>query len=141
MTPTEVIVVFLAGALAVGQWWLFVGRRPRLVGGARGARVQEVHVRLQGGFEPDVIPVEAGKPVRLVFFRDESVTRADRLIFDRPSINEILPAYTPTPVEFTPEATGDYPFRCGHAARGLVIASAPADGARANLGRGHTRHG
>ena len=79
MTAVQVVVLVLAVATAAGQLWLFLGpRRPPLA--PPGAYVQEIHIRVNGGFHPDTVVVESGKPVRLVFHRDEVVTpRAERI--------------------------------------------------------------
>lgn len=140
MTILEVVVLILAVALAAGQCWLFLGSRRAPIA-PPGTHVQEVHVRVDGGFEPDSIVVESGKAVRLVFHRHGLVTpRTDRIRFQRPAIDEPLPPARATTVEFTPVAPGDYRFRCGKHF-GVVIALESSDGVRANLGRGHKRHG
>jgi plastocyanin domain-containing protein len=141
VTILEVVVLIVAVALAAAQLGWFLGpRRPPLP--PPGAHVQETHVHLQGGFGPDTIVTEAGKPLRLVFHREDPVSpRSDRLKFNRPIIDEPLPAGDPTPVEFTPPKAGDYRFRCGRSAFGVVLAVEAAEGVRGNLGRGHKRHG
>lgn len=140
MTILEVVVLILAVALAAGQLWLFLGSRRRSIA-PPGTHVQEVHVRVSGGFDPDTIVVEAGKAVRLVFHRYERVTpRTDRIRFQRPVIDEPLSPSKATTVEFTPVSAGDYRFRCGRNF-GVVIAVESGEGVRTNLGRGHKRHG
>jgi len=139
VSPLEIAVLGAATALAAGQLWLYwSGRRTPF--GATGSHVQEFHVRVRGGFQPNTFVVEVGRPVRLVFHRDEIVSRNDHVVFDRPVIDQILPAFQSTTVEFTPKAPGDYRFRCGREAFGVVVATEPAETARTNLGRGHTRH-
>jgi plastocyanin domain-containing protein len=101
-----------------------------------------VQVRVREGFEPDVIPVEVGRPVRLVFYRDESAQCSGELIFETLDLRRALPAFERTVIEFTPDTPGDYPFRCGHTDfRGRVVAQIGAPPARTDPGRGHRRHG
>jgi plastocyanin domain-containing protein len=101
-----------------------------------------VQVRVREGFEPDVIPVEVGRPVRLVFYRDESAQCSGELIFETLDLRRALPAFERTVIEFTPDTPGDYPFRCGHTdLRGRVVAQVGAPAARTDPGRGHRRHG
>ena len=57
-----------------------------------------------------------------------------------PQISQNLTSFETTSVEFTPEETGDYPFRCGEI-RGLVAAQVGGEAARLNVGRGHRAHG
>lgn len=141
MSALDVVVVVLGAALIGWELWYFLGStttvRTRGAGG-----VQEVQVRVRQGFEPDVIPVEAGRPVRLLFYRDETGERTGEVIFETLDLRRALPAFQTTPVEFTPEVPGDYPFRCGHTEyRGRVVAQAGASGAHDDPGRGHHRHG
>ncbi len=135
------IVVVVLGALLIGwELWYFLGRS-RDSGRPRPATAQEVRVRVHRGFEPDVIPVEVGRPVRLVFFRDESGEATGEVIFETLDLRRALPAFETTVVEFTPGAPGDYPFRCGHTDyRGRVIAQVANEAARSDPGRGHRRH-
>jgi Cu+-exporting ATPase len=137
--------VILAGAgLIVGELWYFLGPKPGRADGravpSHGA--QEVRVVVKGGYEPDTIFVEAGRPVRLLFYRDERAECSSRVVFDRLGIDQALPAFETTPVEFTPREPGDYPFRCHmDMLHGRVVAQVGRESARANLGKGHHKHG
>jgi plastocyanin domain-containing protein len=103
---------------------------------------QEIKVLVKGGYDPDTIPVEVGKPVRLLFYRDETESCSERVIFDGLGIDRELPAFETTQIEFTPKEPGDYRFSCGLALlRGRVVAQIGGESARANLGKGHIKHG
>jgi Cu+-exporting ATPase len=136
------VVVVMAGAVLAGwELWYFLAPRRRAPP-RPSAGPQEVEVRVRGGFEPDVIPVEVGRPVRLVFYRDEVADCSGELVFETLDLRRALPAFERTIVEFTPEAPGDYPFRCGHTdLRGRVVAQVGAALAQADPGRGHREHG
>jgi P-type Cu+ transporter len=135
------IAVVVLGALLIGwELWYFLGRSSDN-GTPRPAPAQEVRVRVHQGFEPDVIPVEVGRPVRLAFFRDESGEATSEVIFETLDLRRGLPAFETTVVEFTPDSPGDYPFRCGHTDyRGRVVAQVGNEAARRDPGRGHRRH-
>ena len=140
MSVLDVAVMALGAGLIGWELWYFLGPRPRERAPARPG-VQEVQVRVRQGFEPDVIPVEVGRPVRLVFYRDETAESTGELIFETLGVRHALPAFQRTIVEFTPEAPGDFPFRCGHTEfRGRVVAQAGPAASRADPGRGHRRH-
>lgn len=137
----DVIVAVLGVGLIVGELWYFLGPRPGPERPARSDDVQEIRVLVKDGYDPDTIFVEAGRPVRLLFHRDETAECSERVVFESLGIDETLPAFETTPVEFTPSSAGDYPFRCGKSVlRGRVVAQIGREGARANLGRGHDRH-
>jgi plastocyanin domain-containing protein len=140
VSAADVVVLLLGIALIAGELWYFLAPG-RAAAGPTAAAVQDVHVLVKQGFEPDVIPVEVGRPVRLTFYRDETAECTAELIFETLDIRRSLPAFEPTVVEFVPTAPGDYPFRCGVTMmRGRVVAQTGRDAARANLGRGHSKH-
>ena len=138
MTTAELVVVGGSVVLILGQLWVFLV--PRATGPRIGARAQEIRVLVKGEFDPDVITVEAGRPVRLLFYRDETAERSNRVVFEKPQLSQNLTSFETTVVEFTPEETGDYPFRCGEI-RGLVAAQVGGEAARLNVGKGHRAHG
>ncbi len=142
MSPIDAVVVALGVALIAGELWFFLG--PRKVSLVRTSRTtpQEIKVLVKGGYDPDTIPVEAGRPVRLLFYRDETEECSERVIFDTLGMEKELPAFETTPVDFMPEKPGDYPFHCGLSVmHGRVVAQVGSEGARANLGKGHAKHG
>ena len=141
MTVLDVLVIVLGAGLIGWELWYFLGPR-----GLRPtpppSAVQDVQVVVRQGFEPDVIPVEVGRPVRLSFYRDETAECTGELIFETLDLRRALPAFETTVVEFTPQVPGDYPFRCGHTGfRGRVVAQTGHPAARTDPDRGHRRHG
>jgi plastocyanin domain-containing protein len=75
--------------------------------------VQEVAIRVKGGYSPDMIEVERGKPVRLHFYRDEENSCSEELLMPDFSIRRDLPAFKSTLVEVLPEEAGRFEFTCG----------------------------
>jgi plastocyanin domain-containing protein len=141
VTVLDVLVIVLGTGLIGWELWYFLGPRgPRPPSPPAG--VQDVQVLVRQGFEPDVIPVEVGRPVRLSFYRDETAESTGELIFETLDLRRPLPAFETTVVEFTPHTAGDYPFRCGHTGfRGRVIAQTGHAATRSDPARGHRRHG
>ena len=54
-----------------------------------------------------------GSPVRLNFYRDETASCSDRVIFGDFGIARDLPAFKTTPVEITPSRKGEFTWTCG----------------------------
>jgi plastocyanin domain-containing protein len=128
MTPAQ-ITVTAAGAAAIA-WvlWYFLLSRGTAVAASVAGGVQEVRVLVKGGYTPDTIVVQAGKPVRLQFYRDETADCSERVVFEKFKIDEMLPAFQTTTVEFTPTEPGEYPFRCGmNMLKGLLVVEPPGD--------------
>jgi plastocyanin domain-containing protein len=144
VSGVDVLVILAGAGLIVAELWYFLGPKPGPADGrvAPPDGAQEVRVVVKGGYDPDTIFVEAGRLVRLLFYRDETAECSSRVVFDRLGIDRPLPAFETTPVEFTPGEPGDYPFRCHmDLLHGRVVAQVGREGARANLGRGHHKHG
>ena len=91
--------------------WL---RRREEHGWARpnAAGVQELDVRVSGGYHPTVVVVRAGSPVRLSFVRAEDTPCSGRVIFGGLDLDRRLPAFATTSIEFLPEEPGEYLFTC-----------------------------
>ena len=139
--PGDVAVMVLALAFIAWELWYFRGRRDYVSpGDPAKSRTQEFRVTLQGGFDPDLIIVEAGRPVRLDVFRCEVDIEAEQLAFDTLKITKTLPEFARASVEFIPNEPGDHRFFCG-TCEGYVVAQVGGEAARSNLGRGHQKHG
>ena len=114
MSAAEIIVT-LGGLLAIaGVAWFFWGPREAGVRAALTSDgVQEAMILVKGGYTPDAIVVEAGKPVRLNFRRDETAACSERVLFPAFGRSADLPEGEVVPVELTPEEPGEYGFECG----------------------------
>ncbi|NIM49684.1 MAG: cupredoxin domain-containing protein [Gemmatimonadales bacterium] len=142
MTTADIVVIALGAVLTIGELWFFLGPRKTTEHVAPKGGVQEVRVVVRAGYDPSTIFVEAGRPVRLLFYRDETADCSERVVFEGFGVDKELPAFETTPIQFTPKEPGDYPFRCGTSVlKGRVVAQIGRDGARANLGKGHAKHG
>ena len=105
--------------------WYFFGEREKVAAQTGAGGVQEIKVTVKGGYSPDVIVVKQGKPVRLDFYRDETSSCSEQVVFGDFGIARDLPAYKTTPVEFTPERPGEYTFTCGmNMLRGKLVVEA-----------------
>lgn len=110
----SVAIVNLVGlALMVLIVWYFWLSKPQGSLAAVGAGgTQEAFVVVKAGYSPDTIRVEAGKPVRLVFNRQETDPCSERVVFDAFGVSADLPEGENIPVEFTPMEPGEYEFAC-----------------------------
>jgi len=130
MTTIQIAVTAAGAAAAAWVLWYFLLSRGTAVAAAvTGAGgVQEVRVLVKGGYTPDTIVVQAGKPVRLQFYRDETADCSERVVFERFKIDQALPAFQTTTIEFTPNDPGEFPFRCGmNMLKGLLVVEPPGD--------------
>ncbi|AXG14410.1 heavy metal translocating P-type ATPase [Intrasporangium calvum] len=112
MTIADGAIVLSALVLTGLLGWFFFGpkksRRAAVEGG-----VQMVRVGVKGGYSPDLIEVRPGLPVRMIFDRQEAGDCSSRVVIPDFKINQLLPAYAATAIEFVPREEGDFRFTCG----------------------------
>ena len=120
------ISVTIGGLAAIAfVLWYFFGPREAVAAAAGAGGVQEIKVTVKGGYSPDVIVVRQGGPVRLDFYRDETASCSEDVVFADFGISRHLPAFKTTPVEFVPEKRGEFTFTCGmNMMRGKLVVEA-----------------
>lgn len=108
------IAVVVAGIGLIGfVIWFFFGERQAVKAAVTESGVQEIRVTVKGGYSPDIIVVRQGKPVRLHFYRDETASCSEQVVFGDFGIAKDLPAYKTTVIEFVPDKPGEFTFACG----------------------------
>ncbi len=132
MTPMDVTVIVGALGLIGALAWFFFGPREASHAVLRGG-FQELTVIVKGGYQPDLIRVRQGVPVRLVFDRQETGDCTSRVVFPDFKVNSSLPAYKKTAVEFAVDRPGQYGFACGmNMVHGTLVVE-PAEGEEVGL--------
>lgn len=113
MTIAQTIITLSGLALSMFIAWFFwfaPKEQRRATLGETG--VQEVAITVKGGYTPDIIVVRAGKPVRLIFTRQESAACSEQVLFPDFGKSALLPEGQPVSLELTPEKPGEYGFQC-----------------------------
>ncbi|HEY5844948.1 MAG TPA: HAD-IC family P-type ATPase, partial [Mycobacterium sp.] len=120
-----VVAVVLTGLLA---WYFFAPRASRRAAVDGDLQIQTITVK--GGYSPSVVEVVQGVRTRLLFDRQETGDCSSRLVFPEYKVNQSLPAYATTAVEFVPTELGDFEFACGmNMLHGTVkVVAAPVGG-------------
>jgi len=122
MDTTEIVVIIGGAALIALTLWYFFGEREATEANVSENGVQEIKITVKGGYSPDVIVVKKGVPVRLNFYRDETSTCSEQVVFGDFAIARDLPAFKTTPIDFTPDKAGEFNFVCGmNMLRGKLI--------------------
>ena len=102
--------------------WYFFGERESVAASTGESGVQEIKITVRGGYAPDVIKVRQGMPVRFDFYRDETDSCSEQVVFGDFGIARDLPAFKTTSIEFTPDKSGEFIFTCGmNMIRGKLI--------------------
>ncbi len=122
MDTMEIIVIIGGLGLIALTLWYFFGEREKVSAEISESGAQEINVTVKGGYSPDVIVVKKDIPVRLNFYRDETSSCSEQIVFGDFGIARDLPAFKTTPIEFTPEKSGEFTFACGmNMLRGKLI--------------------
>ena len=114
--------VTLGGLALIGLelWWFLLSKTQAQQAESRQG-VQELTITVEGGYEPAFVVVKSGQPVRLNFFRRDPSSCLEKVLLPDFQIAADLALNHVTPVEFTPEKPGQYPFTCGmNMFRGVV---------------------
>ncbi len=111
---TARIIVTLAGLAfsALIAWFFWMKRGKGAKADVASSGYQEAMIVVKGGYSPDVLVVEHGKPVRLSFRRDETASCSEMVILEGFGKSATLPEGQIVPVEFVPEKPGEYEFHC-----------------------------
>jgi plastocyanin domain-containing protein len=132
MTGIDWGIAFIALVLIIAVNWYFLGSRRAAVAASPTSAGQAITIRIQGGYSPDHIEVERGKPVRLTFDRQEDNPCSEEVVLPAFNIRRTLPAFRQTVVEFTPAEAGEFEFKCGmgmlHGS--ITVAGQPFDHSR-----------
>ena len=112
MSAVQLIVNLTGLAVIVWIIWYFWLYRKEGLQVAEVGGVQQVQIKVKGGYDPDVIVVKRGKPVQLHFNRQESAMCSEMVIFDKIDQSAKLPEGETVTIEFTPEEAGEIPFQC-----------------------------
>jgi plastocyanin domain-containing protein len=124
MSGTQIIVTIAGlGIIAWIVWYFWLWKGESVTAEARAGGLQEIDVIVKGGYQPAIIVVKAGQPVRLNFTRRESTPCGEEVVLTGFGKRAHLPQDETIPVEVTPDKPGEYEFTCGmNMYRGKLIA-------------------
>ena len=108
--------------------WFFFGPRATTAAKVGASGVQEIEVRVHGGYTPDHIEVQQGRPVRLTFLREESNPCTEQVVLSDFGISRTLPEGERVPINFTPDKLGEFTFHCAmNMVRGKLVVRPASD--------------
>jgi plastocyanin domain-containing protein len=112
--PLDKLLVTLGGLGAIGfvVWFFWLWRRQGVQAALTSSGYQEALILVKGGYTPDVIVVERGRPVRLNFRREETAACSEMVIFGDFNKSAKLPTGETVSIELMPEKPGEYEFAC-----------------------------
>jgi plastocyanin domain-containing protein len=112
---TDEWAVLAGGVAAIAwiYWYFFVAGKVSATAVAGAGDVQEVTVLVKGGYQPGLVRVRRGAPVRIIFDRRETDPCSEEVVFPDFSVRRFLPPNRRTAVEITPARAGKFGFTCG----------------------------
>ena len=113
MTPDQILVT-LGGLAVIGfvAWFFWLKRSPGVKASVVSDGYQEQMILVKGGYTPDTIRVSAGRPVRLLFRREETAACSEQVVLPDFGKSAALPTGQVVPVEFMPGEPGSHEFTC-----------------------------
>ncbi len=112
MTVDQWFVTITGLTLIVLIVWFFWLKKAKGTQAADVGGSQEVLIVVKGGYTPDTIVVERGRPVRLNFRRDETASCSEMVMLPDFDKSANLPTGETVAIEFLPENAGEYEFSC-----------------------------
>jgi len=113
MTWDRILVNLVGLALiAFIVWFFWLVKTKGVRASTSSSGYQEQMVLVKGGYTPDVVVVERGKPVRLNFVRQESASCSEMVLLPAFEKSATLPEGKTVPIEFLPKEPGEYEFAC-----------------------------
>lgn len=113
MTQIQIFVILSGIVLTVLiAWYFWFAPKAQTRAAVSASGAQEVAITVKGGYTPDVIVVQKGRPVRLTFTRQESSACSEKVLFPDFNQNALLPEGEQVTFEFTPAKEGEYGFQC-----------------------------
>jgi plastocyanin domain-containing protein len=112
--PLDKLLVTLGGlgAIAFIVWFFWLWRKVGAQAALTSSGYQEALILVKGGYTPDIIVVERGRPVRLNFRREETAACSEMVIFSDFNRSAKLPTGETVSIELMPERPGAYEFAC-----------------------------
>ena len=113
MTWDRVLVDLIGlGLMAFIVWFFWLVKTKGARAPVTSGGYQEQMVLVKGGYTPDVIVVEVGKPVRLNFVRQEAASCSEMVLLPAFNKSAKLPEGQTVAVEFLPKERGEFEFAC-----------------------------
>src|SRR5581483_8115854 len=110
MTNDKLLVIlFSIGGIAFVYWFFLMKKEEKAV----EVNTNSVDIIVEGGYSPNVISIQKGKPVVLNFIRKDPSSCLEEVVLPDFKIRKHLPLNATTPIQITPKKQGTYEISCG----------------------------
>ena len=112
MNPVTALVNAAGVGIIFWTGWYFWFWKPKGLVVKGGSAIQEVDITVKGGYQPSLITIEAGKPLRLKVTRREPSTCGEEMVLLDFGKRIHLPEGETVMVDLLPEKPGEFDFHC-----------------------------
>ncbi len=113
MTIEQILVTIGGIGTAIWvAWYFWFSEKKGVKIQAAASGTQEAFITVKGGYTPDVLIFEAGKPIKLNFHREETAACSEQVIFDDFQKQAMLTTNKTIPIELKIDKPGEYEFHC-----------------------------
>ena len=104
----EQILVTIGGIGTViwVAWYFWFSEKKGVKIQAAASGIQEAFITVKGGYTPDVLIFEAGKPIKLNFRREETASCTEEVIFSDFNKKAVLTPFKTIPIELQADKPG-----------------------------------
>ena len=114
MTTDQIIITLVGIGLSIlVAWYFWFSEKKGVKVQSSASGMQEAFIKVKGGYSPDVLVFDAGKPIRLNFHREETASCSEEVIFSDFNKKATLTPFKTIPVELKIDKPGEYNFQCG----------------------------
>lgn len=113
LTVAQIVVTVMGFLLCAFILWWFLFSQRTSARSMVSEEMQEVVVKVLGGYDPESVILVQGVPAKLRFQRDEESECSEEIVIPDFGIKRTLPAFKTTTIDLQPEDVGEFPFHCG----------------------------
>lgn len=117
MTSDKILVI-VGGLLGIGfVYWFFMSKKDEKAVSASGSVDSmgslQVDIKVEGGYNPEVISVPVGQMTVLNFTRTDPTGCLEEVVLGDFNIRKQLPLNKKVSIEITPKEKGTFVYSCG----------------------------
>ena len=110
----KIIVIIVAISLIMAIiWWFFGKKDTQIISADQTHKLQTATIIVDGGYKPNVISLNLGKPAQITFIRKDPTSCLEEIIMPDFGIAEKLAVNKPFTITIQPNKAGSFTYTCG----------------------------
>ncbi|MEK7595040.1 MAG: cupredoxin domain-containing protein [Patescibacteria group bacterium] len=108
MSLDKLLVTLFSLAGIIFTYIFFIKKKGKAV-----EAFDSIDIIVDGGYSPNIISVQKGKPIKISFFRKDPSNCLEEITLPDFKIRKFLPLNEKTIIEINPEQVGQFDYSCG----------------------------